>query len=135
MAIMNLEVKPMIKSITSKKLLIALVPILVVLVIGLGAGLVTRANVDTNDDFPSFVMIYERQGPVYSVGQGAPKSTVETHRLEYSSKDRWIDTVIEDEPVVTSVGTFSRVGSYQQVENGVVTEFDAVTGHIQKDDV
>ncbi|MCH8108918.1 MAG: hypothetical protein IIB15_02215 [Chloroflexi bacterium] len=132
MAIMNLEVKPMIKSITSKKLLIALVPILVVLVIGLGTGLVIRANADTNDDFPSFVMIYEIQGPVSSVGQGAPKSTVETHRLEYSSKDKWIDTVIEAEPVVTSVGTFSRVGSYEQVENGVVTKFDATFNDTQK---
>ena len=125
----------MIKSVTSKKLLIALVPILAVLVIGLGTGLVIRANADTNDDFPSFVMIYEKQGPVSSVGQGAPKSTMEIHRLEYSSMNKWIDTVIEAEPVVTAVGTFSRVGSYQQVENGVVTEFDAVTGHTQKDDV
>ena len=48
-------------------------------------------------------------------------------RLTYTSRDSWIEEVISSDPIVTHVGTFSDIGSYQKLENGQYTTYDAVT--------
>jgi hypothetical protein len=121
--------------VNQRKFLVVSVPILVVLLAGLATGLLIKAHADANDDWPSFVMIYEIEGGVSSVGLDSPKSTSETHRLEYNSKDKWLDTVIESEPVTTNVGTFSEVGSYQKAENGTITRFGSVFGEIREEKI
>ena len=47
--------------------------------------------------------------------------------MEYTSKDDWMDTIIESPNIDTTVGTFNSAGSYRTLNNGVITEYDAIT--------
>ena len=72
-------------------------------------------------DWPPLTMTY----PVQWSSGGTPMTRV--RRLTYTSRDSWIEEVISSDPIVTHVGTFSDIGSYQKLENGQYTTYDAVT--------
>jgi hypothetical protein len=78
-------------------------------------------------------MVYKvYNGPAVDVGDtGIPPGQI--HRLEYTSKDKWVDTVLESTPIVNSYGTFSSVGSYRRVDGRKYTEYDATFGDFDED--
>ena len=79
--------------------------------------------------WPTLSMVYETDGAVVSVGSGPAQTIREVRRLDYQSKTQWGDTVLEASPSVqTSVGQFSRVGSYAQLDGDAYTEFNALDG-------
>lgn len=80
-----------------------------------------------NSDWPPLTMIYEVAGPTRTEGDGPPQASTEVHRLEYQSKNEWIDTVIEAQPVETRYGIFSNVGSFQRLSGGEYTSFSSIT--------
>ncbi len=93
-----------------------------------------KAQVVT-DDWPAFTMIYEIKGPTISAnGQIAP-SFNEIHRFDFESKSEWVDTVIEAPEVSTDYGMVSRHGSYQQLQEHQLTEFDAIDGSLMQTSV
>ena len=84
-----------------------------------------RGAVAQDEGWPPFTMIYEIDAAPVSVGNRIQRGR-EVHRLEYQSETRWTDTVLEAPAIETSVGTFSRVGSYQRLDGRELTEFDAM---------
>lgn len=75
--------------------------------------------------WPSFTMLYEADGPIYSVGNSDPVTTREVRRLVYTSPTQWTDTVIEATAVETPVGTESTVGNTSNLKDTSYTESDA----------
>ncbi|MDE2842172.1 MAG: hypothetical protein OXN21_02190 [Chloroflexota bacterium] len=87
-----------------------------------------RAEVPEAPDiptWPSFTMLYEADGPIYSVGDSDPVSTREVRQLVYTSPTQWTDTVIEATAVQTPVGTESTVGNTSNLKDTSYTESDA----------
>ena len=79
--------------------------------------------------WPAFSMVYETDGAVVSVGSDPAQTIREVHQLDYQSKTQWRDTVLEAAPSIqTSVGEFSRVGSYVHLDGDTYTEFNAMDG-------
>ena len=79
--------------------------------------------------WPAFSMVYETDGAVVAVGADPAQTIREVRRLDYQSKTQWRDTVLEAAPTIqTSVGEFSRVGSYVHLDGDTYTEFNAMDG-------
>ena len=55
--------------------------------------------------WPPFTMVYETNGVVYSIGSSPSVTTREVRRLEYQSRTRWTDTVVEAPTITTTVGS------------------------------
>ena len=108
----------------------ALAAMVIVAIIAVAVVLTVRSSVSAqavNTDWPSLTMTYEVAGPPVLVG-GEEQSGTEVHRLEYTSKDEWTDTIIEAPDIATTVGTFNSSGSFRSLNGGVITEYDAITG-------
>ncbi len=108
----------------------ALAAMVILAMIAMAVVSVARSNVAAqavNTDWPSLRMTYEVGSPPTLVG-GAKLSGAEVRRMVYTSKDSWTDTVTESPDIVTRVGTFNATGSYVSLSDGVITEYDAVTG-------
>ena len=86
----------------------------------------SRAAAGT-EDWPPLTMTYELRGQFFSIGPGPAEVTMQVRRLTYSSRDSWIEEIIESEPMNTRVGGFSNTGSYQKLHNGQYITYDAVT--------
>jgi hypothetical protein len=80
-------------------------------------------------------MIYEVSGPTVSGSEATGKKSVEVHRLDYQSRDQWEDEIIESEPLVTRVGSFTNTGSYQSLLGGEYTTYSSVTDDITTEKV
>ena len=76
--------------------------------------------------WPAFTMLYEADGPIYSVGDSNPVTTREVRRLDYTSPTQWTDTVIEATAVETPVGTETTVGNTIVLKGTSYTEADAL---------
>ena len=81
-----------------------------------------RATADLQD-WPPLVMKYSIQAPVND-------TTINQNRkLTYTSRDEWIEEVVDAEDIQTRVGTVNDAGSYQKVSNGSYVTYDASSGH------
>ena len=85
----------------------------------------TAPDAPTIPTWPSFTMVYETDGVTYSVGSSLAETTREVRQLDYQSRTRWTDTVLEAPTIITSVGSSSRVGSYSQLNGDSYTESDS----------
>ena len=85
------------------------------------ALLSSTTTADTKD-WPPVTMTYQTEMVLNNT------TTLETRRLTYNSKNSWVEEVIAADPIEVKVGVFSTVGSYQKLENGVYTTYDAFTG-------
>ena len=47
-------------------------------------------------------------------------------RLDYYSRDKWLMETIADDPMETRWGTFSQVGNYDKLEDGVFTSYESL---------
>ena len=108
----------------------ALAAMVILAMIAMAVVSVVRSNVaaqTVNTDWPSLTMTYEVGSPPTLVG-GVQQSGTEVRRMDYTSKESWTDTVTEAPNIVTRVGTFNTTGSYVSLSDGVITEYDAITG-------
>ena len=113
-----------------RTVLAALVIVAIIVVSVVSVVSVIRSNVaaqSVNTDWPSFTMIYEIMGSPTLVGR-TEQSGTEVRRMEYTSKNSWTDTVTEAPDIETTVGTFNLTGSFMSLDNGVITEYDSITG-------
>jgi hypothetical protein len=109
----------------------ALAALVIVVMIAMAVVFAIRSNVaaqSVNSDWPSLTMTYETTGQSTMVGRTLQSGT-EVRRMEYTSKGSWTDTITEASDVVTSLGTFNPTGSFRSLGDGVITEYDAITGH------
>lgn len=107
-----------------------LAAMVIVAMIAVALVSVARSNVAAqavNTDWPALTMTYEIGNPPTLVG-GVAQSGTEVRRMDYTSKVSWTDTVTEAPDIVTQVGTFNATGSYVSLSDGVITEYDAITG-------
>ena len=107
----------------------ALVAMVIAAIIAVAAVAVVRSNVaaqSVNTDWPSLTMTYETAGPSTLVG-GVEQFGIEVRRMEYTSKHSWTDTITEAPDIETTVGTFNPTGSFMSLDNGVITEYNAIT--------
>ncbi len=112
----------------------ALAATVILAMIAVAVVSVVRSNVSAqavNTDWPSLTMTYEVGAPSTLVG-GQRQSGTEIRRMDYTSKESWTDTVTESPDIVTRVGTFNATGSYVSLHDGVITEYDAITGTTSK---
>jgi hypothetical protein len=88
------------------------------------AGASPTATAETVDieDWPTIEFVYERDAPVNG------GVTTRRYRMTYDSLDSWTEEVIVDEPVDTQWGSFSEVGSYRRLQDGVFTDYSVITG-------
>ena len=103
--------------------------LVIIAIIAVAVVAVIRSNVaaqSANTDWPSLTMTYEIKGPSTLVGDTEQSST-EVRRMEYTSKETWTDTITEAPDIETTVGTFNPTGSFISLNNGVITEYDAIT--------
>lgn len=112
----------------SKKLLVM---VFVLLVAGGATGLMGyRAFAQgTPATWPAFTMEYSTSSHSAQVGDTSVPLTTD-YRLTYTSHNNWREDIIASTPVNTKWGTFSKAGSYQQVQGGQVTNYDAAFDHI-----
>ena len=103
---------------SNKRLLYGLVPLMVVAAAGLAFMLSAARTTATSADWPALTMTYNVSND----------NGVEERRLTYTAKNQWIEEVIQAPSVVTNVGKFSPVGSYQMADGSDYTFFNAVTG-------
>ena len=85
----------------------------------------------TGSDAPTWpvrVMSYDTTGKFFVIADNEAEEATKTRRLEYFSDAAWTATVTAAPDMVTRYGTFSDVGSYQRIADGVHTAYDAVTG-------
>jgi hypothetical protein len=88
-----------------------------VLVGGAGVFLLTHTSATADPkDWPAMTM-------TYSAADGT-----QVRELSYTSQTSWIERVTEAAPVETPYGTFSDVGSYQQLEGNQYIVYDATLG-------
>ena len=87
--------------------------------------LITVQASEEKTDWPSLTMTYE------VTNQG----NLETRRLTYISRDSWTEEVTAANPVETTWGTFSAIGSYQMVEHGQYITYDSVTDSTESEEV
>ena len=85
--------------------------------------------------WPQFSMEYETDGPAVSVGPGPAEVLREVRRLEFGSMTQWTDTVTTAPTIETRVGQFSRVGSYKRLDGTTFTEYDAMSGTTQEEEI
>ena len=72
-------------------------------------------------DWPPLTMTYENhttESFSSSDGESWVKIRTKVYRLTYTSRDSWIEEVIESEPFNTHVGVFSSTGSYRKLHDG-----------------
>lgn len=108
----------------------ALAAMVILAMIAMALVSVVRSNVAAqteNTDWPSITMTYEVGSPPTFVG-GVQQSGTEVRRMDYTSKGSWTDTVTEAPDIATRVGTFNTTGSYVSLSDGLITEYDAITG-------
>jgi hypothetical protein len=108
---------------------VALASMVVVALVAVAVVFAVRSNVSAqpvNTDWPSLTMTYEIAGQSVLVGSEEQSGT-EVRRMEYTSKDNWTETIIEAPNIDTTVGTFNAARSYRTLNNGVITEYDAIT--------
>jgi hypothetical protein len=123
----------MIKRITIKRPAV-LVPALAALVLMVGIALSVYTvgyGADAEEppsEWPRLTMHYEVTGQFDKVGDASPETSTLGIRLTYHSRDNWREDIVSAPQVTTQVGTFSRQGSYQAVQNGRYVEYDSVTG-------
>ncbi len=79
-------------------------------------------------EWPSFTTQYEETGAFYSSGDGPPESQTLKTELQYRRKNDWRTEIIEAPTIHSSSGDFSFFGSYTEVRNGQVTEYDSTGG-------
>ena len=111
----------------SRRTVLAALVIVAIIVVSVVS--VIRSNVaaqSVNTDWPSLTMTYETAGPSTLVG-GVEQFGIEVRRMEYTSKHSWTDTITEAPDIETTVGTFNPTGSFMSLDNGVITEYDAIT--------
>ena len=111
---------------------VALASMVVVALVAVVVVFAVRSSVSAksaNTDWPSLTITYEIAGPPVLVS-GKEQSGTEVRRMEYTSKNNWTDTIIEAPNIDTTVGTFNSAGSYRNFNNGVITEYDAITDSI-----
>ena len=107
-----------------------LAALVIVAIIAVATVAVIRSNVtaqSVNTDWPPLTMTYEAKGSSTLVG-GREQSNIEVRRIVYTSKNNWTDTITEAPDIATPVGTFNPTGSYRTLNNGVITEYNAITG-------
>ena len=112
----------------SRRTVLAALVIVAIIVVSVMS--VIRSNVaaqSVNTDWPSLTMTYETAGPSTLVG-GVEQFGIEVRRMEYTSKHSWTDTITEAPDIETTVGTFNLTGSFMSLDNGVITEYDSITG-------
>ena len=116
---------------------------LLTLVVGLSAGMMaiggTGYSSSDNPNLPmrhpSFTMTFTLDnGQSVMVGNRHVDSE-QTRRLEYTSPNNWVETVLTSPDIVTRWGTFSAVGSYQKVDGNTYTEYDAVDGALHTETI
>ena len=91
-------------------------------------GFSTEAAPAGASDWPALTMTYDRSGEFFVIGENPAKVTTQTLELSYTSMDAWTEIVTAAPDMATRWGTFSDVGSYQQVADGQYITYDAVTG-------
>ena len=110
--------------------------LLVALLVGISGGMMAiggsggDSSVNPNLPFrhPSLTMTFTMaDGQSVIVGNRHVDSE-QTRRLEYTSPNNWVETVLTSPDIVTQWGTFSAVGSYQRVNGNTYTEYDAADG-------
>ena len=123
------------KSLISSKRLLYSLGFMAVLVTAAFAivemGFIPGPNTDSDADadapaWPALVMTYDTTGKFFVIGDNEAELTTKTRRLEYLSVAAWTATVTAAPDMVTRYGTYSDVGSYHQIADGVHTAYDAV---------
>ena len=107
-----------------------MVAMVVVAMVAVAVVMAIRSNVagqPVNTDWPSLTMTYGTGAPLTLVGD-SEQTGAEVRRMDYTSKDNWTDTITEAPDIATAVGTFNPTGSFVSLSNGVITEYDAITG-------
>ena len=118
----------MLQLFTTKRVASGMVSV-IILAAAVGAFLLTSAGPqDEQAAWPALTMTYDEHGQFALIGDNPPETMTLTYRLTYTSADTWIEEVIAAPDVVTSVGTFSDVGSYRKIEDGQYTDFDSTSG-------
>lgn len=106
----------------SAMIAVALIAVAVVFTIRSG---VAAQPIDS--DWPVLTITYETGGASAFVS-GEEQTGTEKRRLDYTSKNDWTDTILEAPDIETRVGTFNSAGSYIELSDGVITEYDAIVG-------
>ena len=118
--------------ISSKRLLYGLgfmAPIVIAAFAIVEMGFIPLSNADSDaPTWPVLVMTYDTTGKFFVIGDNEAEEVTKTRRMEYFSDAAWTATVTAAPDMVTRYGTFSDVGSYHKIADGVHTAYDAVDG-------
>ena len=86
-------------------------------------------------DWPELTIRYEISGQYYSLGDQKPEVTKEI-LLTYRSLNDWRREVVSSTSVTSGGGgTIDETGSYMEVKNGTVTEYNTLIGDVLTNDV
>ena len=123
------------RPVTNTRLIYGLVPIVIVASAALALLQSSDQTKVQPTDWPAMTTTYDLHGQFFIIGDNPPATQTQTRRSTHTTKDSWIEVIIAAPDMVTRVGTFSDVGSYQKIENGQYITYDAVTGSTETETI
>ena len=115
--------------------LIAASGLCLVLMLGAVAALWTVSAQGSMEDWPPLTIRYSITGQFYAIGdEKAPVATKEL-LVTYRGLNDWRREIVAAPTVDAGNHSFSEVGSYIEVKNGTVTDYDAVASYTEVEDL